>query len=128
MFHCRPQHIFTPPLPFGSAALSHDQAMNAAVVNADAVLLLNAILPQALDPHPKVAHQAMICTDGCLLRLERGGVLRSSLADGLNIKALVLAMAKGAGSKLPAAKDATRRSAERQDSRTCKLLRNSSLT
>ncbi|CAN0265478.1 unnamed protein product [Ectocarpus sp. 4 AP-2014] len=38
------------------------KAMEAALANADPVLLLSAVLPQALDRHPKVARQGVIYT------------------------------------------------------------------
>lgn len=87
--------------------------MDAAVTNANPALLLNAILPQALDGHPKVASQGVIYTEKCLSRLGVGDVPGSGPMDGLDMKSLVLALAKGAASKVPDMKDAAWRAVER---------------
>lgn len=89
--------------------------MDAAVANLNPVLLLNnAILPQALDQHPKVNAQGMISTGKCLRRLKAEHVLRTAPAGGVDVKSLILALVKGATSTMPRAKQAAREGVERR--------------
>lgn len=88
--------------------------MDAAVANAEPVVLLDAILPIAHDIHPMVASQGMIYVEKCLARLRVGDIPGDGLADGLDVKALMLALSKGAGSRSSDAKEAAWRAVERQ--------------
>ena len=89
------------------------QARNAAAENADPLLLLRTVLPQAFDKHPEVCAQALILVEKCLLRLGVGDVPDAGLEDGLDLKLLLQSVAKGAGCKTSDAKEAAARSAER---------------
>ncbi|CAN0548640.1 unnamed protein product, partial [Ectocarpus sp. 12 AP-2014] len=82
------------------------KAMEAALANADPVLLLSAVLPQALDRHPKVARLGVIYTAQCLSRLHEGSVAGGGLMDGVDVKSVVAALAKGASSRDSNGKDA----------------------
>ncbi|CAN0435125.1 unnamed protein product, partial [Ectocarpus sp. 12 AP-2014] len=82
------------------------KAMEAALANADPVLLLSAVLPQALDRHPKVARQGVIYTAECLSRLHEGSVAGGGLVDSVDVKSVVAALAKGASSRDSDGKDA----------------------
>ncbi|CAN0570327.1 unnamed protein product, partial [Ectocarpus sp. 12 AP-2014] len=72
----------------------------------DPVLLISAVLPQALDRHPKVARQGVIYTAECLSRLHEGSVAGGGLVDGVDVKSVVAALAKGASSRDSDGKDA----------------------
>ncbi|CAB1106269.1 unnamed protein product [Ectocarpus sp. CCAP 1310/34] len=82
------------------------KAMEAALANADPVPLLSAVLPQALDRHPKVARLGVIYTAECLSRLHEGSVVGGGLADDVDVMSVVAALAKGASSRDSDGKDA----------------------
>ncbi|CAN0153588.1 unnamed protein product, partial [Ectocarpus sp. 4 AP-2014] len=88
------------------------KAMEAALANADPVLLLSAVLPQALDRHPKVVRQGVIYTAECLSRLHEGSAAAGGLVDGVDVKSVVAALAKGASSRDSDGKDAAWRGVE----------------
>lgn len=88
--------------------------MTAAARNAEPVVLLEAVLTIALDSHPSVATQGVMYAEKCLARLKVGDVPGNGLADGLDMRALILAVAKGAGSRDSDAKEAAWRAVERQ--------------
>ena len=92
--------------------MCHEQAMKAALANADPVPLLSAVLPQALDRHPKVARLGVIYTAECLSRLHEGSVAGRGLVDGVDVKSVVAALAKGASSRDADGKDAAWRGVE----------------
>ncbi|CAN0121349.1 unnamed protein product, partial [Ectocarpus fasciculatus] len=75
------------------------KVMEAALANADPVPLLTAVLPQALDRHPKVASRGVMYTAECLSRLHEGSVAGGGLVDGVDVKSVVAALAKGASSR-----------------------------
>lgn len=91
--------------------------MEAALANVDPVPLLTAVLPQALDRHPKVASRGVMYTAECLSRLHEGSVAGGGLVDGVDVKSVVAALAKGASSRDSDGKEAawrgvTKRQAE----------------
>eukprot|EP00752_Nemacystus_decipiens_P014560 g12967.t1 len=90
-----------------------DNAMDAAVANADLVTLLNALLTKSLVKHPQVIARAMAYVGKCLSRLGVGDVPGSGVPDGVTPKSIVLGLAIGAGSKMAAVKDAAWQSLDR---------------
>ncbi|CAM9438067.1 unnamed protein product, partial [Hapterophycus canaliculatus] len=90
------------------------KAMDAAAEKADPILLLSAVLPQGLDKHQKVSAEALVLADKCLSRLNVGDVPGGGMPDGLDMKLLVEALAKGARCRVSSAKEAASRSLERR--------------
>ncbi|CAN0354348.1 unnamed protein product, partial [Ectocarpus sp. 6 AP-2014] len=88
------------------------RAMEAALANADPEPLLSAALPLALDRHPKVACRGLMCTAECLSRLLEGSVAGRGLVDGVDVKSVVAALAKGASSRDSDGKEAAWRGVE----------------
>lgn len=92
--------------------------MDAAFANIDIdpVLLLNdAVLPQAFETNPKVSGQGVLYVDKYLHRLEAENLLPAVvLADGINLKALFRALAKGATSEVRGVKQAARDGVQRR--------------
>ncbi|CAM9627864.1 unnamed protein product [Ectocarpus fasciculatus] len=88
------------------------KVMEAALANADPVPLLTAVLPQALDRHPKVASRGVMYTAECLSRLHEGSVAGGGLVDGVDVKSVVAALAKGASSRDSDGKEAAWRGVE----------------
>ncbi|CBJ33998.1 conserved unknown protein [Ectocarpus siliculosus] len=88
------------------------KAMEAALANADPEPLLSAVLPLALDTHPKVACRGLMCTAECLSRLLEGSVAGRGLVDGVDVKSVVAALAKGASSRDSDGKEAAWRGVE----------------